>query len=142
MPEVKTEIEINASAETVWNVLTDIPNHQQWNTVFTDFKGTAELGRGVKLKVLFAGKKRAFAGKILDCDSPNVFAWGTPKSPLDLLISARHYFNIEKISDDKVRFVHGEKFGGLIPTLLWPLIRKVEPQYQQMNRELKAQAER
>ena len=141
MPEVKTRIDINSDAQTVWNVLTDIPAHAEWNTIFRDFKGTAELGRGVKLKVMFAGKHRAFAGKILDCDENKVFAWGSPKSALDILINARHYFILEQTGDNKTQLTHGETFGGLLPLLAWPLIKGVKPLYEQFNRELKARAE-
>lgn len=141
MPEVKTAIDINADAQTVWNILTDIPGHAEWNSVFRDFRGTAATGRGVKLKVMFAGKHRTFAGKVLECEEARVFAWGSQKSPLDALISARHYFTLEEISAGKIRLTHGETFGGLLPTLLWPLIRKVEPLYQLFNEELKAKAE-
>lgn len=141
MPEIKTEIIINSDAESVWNILTDIPNHQKWNTVFRDLKGTAEVGRGIRLKLNIAGKARPFSAKVLECNQPKTFAWGSAKSPLDILISANHYFHIEALSDNKIRFIHGEKFGGLLPLLLWPLIRKIEPQYQQMNTDLKNQAE-
>jgi len=141
MPEIRTDIEIQSDAQSVWKLLTDIEGHKTWNTIFKDFKGTAEVGRGIKLKLKVAGKDRPFAAKVLTSDSPKEFAWGSTKSALDLLISARHYFIIEELAENKVRFTHGEKFGGLLPTLFWPLIKGVEPQYHQMNKELKAKAE-
>lgn len=58
------------------------------------------------------------------------------------LFDGEHYFIVEEISDEKVRFIHGEKFRGILALLLWG---SVEPGtkrgFQAMNKALKDRAE-
>lgn len=48
MKEINTEIEINASAEKVWQLLTDFAAYPHWNPFMRSIKGKPEEGDEVK----------------------------------------------------------------------------------------------
>jgi hypothetical protein len=54
-----------------------------------------------------------------------------------------HFYKIESLSDNKIRFVHGEYFSGRLVRLIWLLIGKqTEKGFQIMNEALKKEAEK
>ncbi len=58
------------------------------------------------------------------------------------LFDGDHYFKIEELSDGKIRFIHGEKFRGILALLLWGSIEAGTKQgFQAINEALKAIAE-
>ncbi len=49
MKEIRTGIDINGTAEKVWNVLTSFDSYDEWNPFIKSIKG--ELKTGAQLKV-------------------------------------------------------------------------------------------
>ena len=52
MKELRTAIEINASADTVWAILTDLSQFAAWNPFMPEAEG--EVREGARLKVRIA----------------------------------------------------------------------------------------
>ena len=55
MNQISTDIEINASAERVWQVLTDFPKLPEWNPFLRSVEGKLDVGQ--PLKVYLKGSK-------------------------------------------------------------------------------------
>ena len=51
MKEIKTEIEINASAEKVWQVLTDFAHFHDWNPFIREIIGTVSEGSKLEISI-------------------------------------------------------------------------------------------
>jgi uncharacterized protein YndB with AHSA1/START domain len=49
MKELRTEIEIQASPEKVWQVLTDLDKYPEWNPFIHHAVGTAKMGKKVDI---------------------------------------------------------------------------------------------
>ena len=49
MKQISSEIEINASQERVWQVLTDFPALSEWNPFVRSVEGDLEAGQRLKV---------------------------------------------------------------------------------------------
>ena len=77
MQIIETEIEINASREKVWSVLSDFENYHHWNPFCTKLETTKVIGDPVVMTVhLTPGKKPIIQKEILsDYKSPVETGW-------------------------------------------------------------------
>jgi hypothetical protein len=143
MIEVKVATEIAASAETVWRVLTELPEYAAWNPFIRRASGSLAPGDTVHVHVRTRrGIPLAFSARISQRDEQRSLRWfGTFVSPW--LGSGDHSFAIEPLDDHHVRFVQSETFDGMLPRLAPALLeREVRHGFEAMNRELAARAER
>ncbi len=143
--EIHTEIEINASPETVWQVLSDFASYPAWNPVITRINGTPTVGE----KISFTIQAAPFVQiPIPLCEilvaSGRELRWKGPALPLiDQVLSGEHYFIVQEAGPKKVRFVHGESFTGYVASVLEPILQqRLTESYSTMNRALKERCER
>jgi hypothetical protein len=142
MKEIHTEIEINAPAEKVWQVLTDFAAFPEWNPFVRH--GEGEIKVGARLHIFIqpsGGKGMAFRPIILVADPNREFRWlGHLWFPG--LFDGEHSFVIEPLGDGRVRFVQQERFGGLLVPLLSKMLDgDTRRGFEEMNRALKVRAE-
>ena len=137
--EIRTEIDIDAPAERVWQLLTDTERFPAWNPLVVRATGRLRPGERLEIKVR-AGRTMDFRPEVIVADKNRELRWrGVLLSAW--LFSGEHYFRIEPRSSG-VRFVHGELFGGvLLPLMKKSLDRDARPAFEGMNRALKEQAE-
>ncbi len=57
MHEIKTEIEIAATPEQVWSILTDFSAYPQWNPFIRSINGTVKTGERLTAFIQPAGDK-------------------------------------------------------------------------------------
>lgn len=142
MREVKTEIVIHAPQEKVWQVLTDFPAYEAWNPVINGVKATPQAGRSIRFKIKLFGQMLPMAAKIQRCEENRYFGWGTDADvPTNYVLGAHHYFELSPAGENTTRLVHNEIFYGIVPRILWPVLKRLKASYDDMNRSLKAQAE-
>ncbi|OUS23659.1 hypothetical protein A9Q99_26820 [Gammaproteobacteria bacterium 45_16_T64] len=143
MKQIKTEITINSSKESIWAVLSDIGNYGAWNNVITGVSGTLQEGRGFRFKIAILGRPVPMAAKIHRAEENRYLGWGNDyQSWVKVILGAHHYFEIIEVSENECKFVHGEMFYGVIPTVLWGVIKKMSEQYDVFNAALKSKVER
>jgi hypothetical protein len=51
MHEIITEIEIEATAEKLWNILLDFPSYPEWNPFVRSIAGVAKIGHRLAIFV-------------------------------------------------------------------------------------------
>ena len=108
--EVRTEISILTSAEKVWSLLLNTKDYPQWHPYITAVDGEVALGKKIKVYTIDAQKHEGkFKAYVLTLEPKKELAWG---GSLGFVFRARHYFIIEPISTDVVRFVQGEYWKG------------------------------
>lgn len=117
MCEIKTEIMLNASKQNVWEVLTDFSAYRSWSTFIDNVTGEAKEGGQLKVTITPPGKKSMdFSSKLLVVKPHDELRWcGVLFHPF--LFRGEHYFILEQI-EDKTRFIHGEKFTGILMPIL------------------------
>ena len=140
--EVRTEIDIRASDERVWQILTDFPNFVNWNPFITKISG--DLKKHARLKVRIQPRSErgmTFRPIILDVEPKRELHW-IGRFAVPGLFSGEHIFTIEPLGKDHVRFIHREIFTGLF-VLIYArnFDTNIRQGFEDMNQALKAKAE-
>ena len=140
--EIKTQVDIHASAQRVWEILTDFPRYADWNPFITQLAGQPQQGARVRFwfTLPFGGSLPARA-TILKL-APGVELRWAGSLPIPGLLRAEHYHVIETLGQNQVRFHQGEIFTGVLAAPFWPLFAARGVQlYEQSSLALKKRAE-
>ena len=116
--EIYTEIEINASANSVWEVLTTFDEYPDWNPFIREISG--ELSEGSRLSVSIQpvdSDPMNFQPTLIKADKNHELRW-MGRVLVRGIFDGEHYLIIEKISEEKVNLIHGENFSGALVPLL------------------------
>ncbi len=143
MKQLYTEIEIDAPVETVWEILFDTKHYSEWNPFIRSFGGEIELGKHFSVTIQNPGAKpMRFKPKCLKLEQPNEFRWiGHLLVPM--LFDGEHVFELKELVGEKTRFIHREKFSGILVPLFWNgLNTKTRDGFISMNVKLKELAEK
>jgi len=139
MVEVNAERVIEASAEAVWSVLTDLGHFHAWNPFIRDARGTVNIGDTVRVRVRPSlGIPLIFHATVLAREDNRALRWkGHVLAPW--LACGDHAFTIEPLGKGRVRFVQHETFSGLLPRLASRLLaRESQRGFDAMNEALDA----
>lgn len=143
MKELHSEIEIKASAERVWQVLTNIAAFPQWNPFIRMVSGEIRTGQRLEVHMQPSGARAmTFRPKVLKVEPNRELRW---RGQLWIrgLFDGEHVFTIENIAPGRVRFVQREEFSGVfVPLLARSLDRDTKRGFEEMNQALKLQAEK
>lgn len=142
MTEIRTQIEIEATAEQVWEVLTDFAAYPEWNSLFWPENGQVKLGARLRVRARMPGRFRVgFQPTIRRAERGRELCW-LGRLPARLL-EGEHFFTIEPLGQNRVRFVQREVYAGiLVPIYMRVMGGWVRRAYEEMNRELKLRAEK
>jgi hypothetical protein len=140
--QIRAEIDIHATPERVWQVLTDFAAYPQWNPFMTQARGTARRGERLTIRMQPAGRRAmTFRPAVLDADPGRRLRW-LGRLGLPGIFDGEHSFTIEPRGDGQVRLVQQEEYQGLlVPFMAKSLDRHTLPAFEQMNQALKRRAE-
>ena len=142
MYELHTEIRINAPADRVWEVLTDFEAYVDWNPFVRSLEGSLEPGKTLKVTLEQPeSKPMVMQPKVVGLEPGRGFKWlghlGIPK-----IFDGEHRFELEAREDGTTRFIHAERFGGiLVPFFKSMLENKTRRGFEQMNEALRQRVE-
>jgi hypothetical protein len=140
--EIKTQIQINASPEKVWQVLTDFENQGKWNPFIRSITGSVNKGNKIKVVLGPQGSKpMTFKPTVLAFDQNREFRWlGNLLFPG--IFDGEHIFQLLENEDGSTTFIHGEKFKGILVGLMAKkLDTEIKTGFEGMNQALKGQVE-
>ena len=139
--QLHTEIEIDASPETVWSVLTDLAAYPEWNPFITSAKGeVAEGARLVNRLEPPGGKAMTFKPTVTEVDEQRVFEW-LGRFAVPGAFDGRHRFELVP-NGHGTRLIHSEHFSGvLVPLLRKSLDTHTAAGFEAMNHALRDRAE-
>jgi hypothetical protein len=141
--EIVASIEIDAPAEAVWSVFTDLPRFAEWNPFIREASGTTRSGGEIRVRVQpsIDGLRLRFRATVVSCEPDRELRWrGHVVSPR--LAEGDHTFTLEPMTGGRVRFVQREVFRGLLPRLApRVLARETRRGFDAMNAALKRRAE-
>lgn len=140
--ELYTEIEIQATADRVWQHLTNLDDFHLWNPFILSTQAIVRLGEKVQIHVKSAqGKDLNFQTTIIQVEPNHKLSW-RGKLIIPGLFDILHSFTIDPVNDNSVRFSQREEFSGLIVPLLAKVLKtKVVHEFELMNQALKVRAE-
>jgi len=140
--ELRAEVEIEATPETVWRLLADFSSFPDWNPFIRRAQGQIEPGGRLEIYIQPSGASgRTFRPTLLAVEPERELRWlGHLFVPG--VFDGEHIFTIEQLADRRVRFVQSEVFRGiLVPLLSRSLDRDTLRGFGEMNTALKTRAE-
>ena len=141
MREIQTEIHIDDSPGEVWRVLTDFGAYPEWNPVVKSVRGEPRVGARLEIFVQVpGGRGMKFKPEVLRVETARELRW-IGSLPVPGLFNGEHIFILEPAGEGRTRFLHGERFTGLLIPLMGGTLVKVERGYKLMNEALKARVE-
>jgi hypothetical protein len=142
MLELRSEIEIQASTERVWQLLTDFASFPQWNPFIRRASGEIRAGANLVVNIQPSGASgMTFKPTVLKVDPNRELRW-LGHLVLPGLFDGEHIFTIKPLGNNRVRFSQREIFNGLLVPLLGRSLKTdTQRGFEEMNQALKARAE-
>ncbi|MGD0680281.1 MAG: SRPBCC domain-containing protein [Polyangiaceae bacterium] len=136
---MRSEIDIQASPQHVWRVLTDIESYPEWNPFFVKARGDLHEGRSLDLVMQPVGKsQQSFSPTILQIDPERQLVW-RGRLWIPMLFDGTHHFIVEPRAGGGSHFVQYEDFSGIfVPFVGFEPFRQG---WEKMNASLKKRAE-
>ena len=140
MKELKTEVIINASKESIWKVLTDFPKYSEWNSFMVSIEGPLKVGGKLRNVMVLEEKEQVFNPRITKIIEYKQLEW-IGSLPIGLF-NGRHYFIIEEISNGQCKLIHGEIFTGWLHKMIMNKIgEKTLERFLEWNEAFKTRVE-
>jgi hypothetical protein len=142
MKQLHTEIEIEAPAERVWELLTDFASYPEWNPFIRSISGQPTPGERLEVRLEPpGGRGMTFKPKVLNAEPNRELRWlGHLLVPG--LFDGEHSFTIQPLEENRVHFVQREAFKGLlVPLFSRSLDTNTQRGFEEMNRALKERTE-
>jgi hypothetical protein len=142
MHEIRTEIDIAASPDRVWQVLMDFPSHPDWNPFVRSIQGKPRVGEQLVVKIQpEGGKGMTLKPKVLVADPQKELRW-LGHLLFKGVFDGEHFFQVQAMANGHTRLVHGERFSGLlVPLAKSALDGGTKAGFIAMNEALKSRAE-
>jgi hypothetical protein len=139
MKEIRTEIDIHASADNVWQVLTTLDKYQEWNPFLHHATGNTELGAKVNITFKYGTRDMTLHCTITKNELNHELRWRYHVG-LPFLYQGEHLFVMESSGENQIHFVDKEVFTGL----LIPFLVNVKDKggFEAMDQALKARVEK
>jgi hypothetical protein len=143
MHEIQSEIDIDATPERVWSILTDFVAYPSWNPFIHSISGDIEAGRRLTVSIQpVGGRAMTFRPTVLLAQPNSELRW-RGRLLLPGIFDGEHCFKIAASASGGVRFTQGETFSGVLVGLAKAsLDRGTKAGFVSMNDALKARAEK
>jgi hypothetical protein len=141
MKQLITEIEIEAPAEIVWEILTGLEAYPEWNPFIVSAAGQVEVAATLRNRLEPpGGKAMTFKPTVTVVEQNTKFEW-LGRLGIPGLFDGRHIFELESTATG-TRFVQREEFTGiLVPLFARSLDNGTRAGFEAMNRAMKQRAE-
>lgn len=143
MRRIHTEIEIDAPAQRVWEILADLPSYGQWNPLIREASGALQAGGQLQLCISAPGlAQRRVPVELLAVEPGRELRW-LGRLVMPLLLDGDHSFLLSPLGPKRVRVVQQETFSGLCVPFVAPwLMPNMTRGFEAMNLALRQRAER
>ena len=142
MPTIKTAIDIAASPEMVWRVLTYFPDYPKWNPFLVSIQGSLAPGQRLKIQArLPQGREYKFSPRVVKVIPASELRWRR-RWLIEGVFDRELAFLIVPNGIKGVRFIQREHFSGFLAPLIMHFIsEKTLKTFNLMNLALKRTAE-
>ena len=143
MNELRTEIEINAPAAFIWDVLLNFGLFPTWNPFIQSIQGQAIKGQRLRVHIAQpGGQTMTFRPRVTQVSVGREFRWlghfGIPG-----LLDGEHIFELESLGKQHTQLIHRECFRGVLVPVFWRTLNSQTRQgFEEMNQSLKQYVER
>ncbi|WP_227982376.1 SRPBCC domain-containing protein [Nocardia spumae] len=140
--EIDDTVEIDAPAEVVWKVLTDLGSYGEWNPFVTECHSTLEPGDPIDMLVRLGSPKPRNQREFIRTNTPGVeFSYSMKPVPLGALHSRRSH-TVTPLDGGRCRYrSHFELGGWLSPVVTTAMGKALHAGFGGMTAALKTRAE-
>jgi hypothetical protein len=118
MREISTEIEIAASPERVWTILTDQSALPSWNPFIRSMTGRLAEGERIEVEIAPPGRSAmTFRPSLLAVKPARELRWLGSLGVYGIF-DGDHAFLLERVSAHRTRFRQAERFSGLLASFI------------------------
>jgi hypothetical protein len=139
---IQTSIQIQATPEQVWNILTDFAGYPDWNPFVHSLTGNIKPGEHITVHIVLPGKKgMTLKPRVLAFDRQQKLEWlGHLLFPG--IFDGAHRFELIDHGNGTTTLVHSERFKGiLVPFMKKMLNGPTLDGFRLMNEAVKQRAE-
>ena len=142
MKVLNTAIDIEASKETVWDILVDFEKYPTWNPFIKSIKGDLKVRNKLEVSIQPPGAKVfKFKPKVTSYKRYKEFSW-LGSLFMYGLFDGHHVFEIAENQNGTSKLIHKESFRGILVPILWnKLNTETRMGFESMNKSLKELAE-
>ncbi|MFK4089682.1 SRPBCC family protein [Kribbella sp. NPDC020789] len=136
-----TELEIDASPDRVWQVLTDREHYPAWNPFIVSSTGELVVGATIT-NVLrdTKGSETTFTPELLAVEPGRELRW-IGRIGFGGVFDGEHAFRIEALPGGRAKLIQEEIFrGAAVPFTAGMLHDTIEPQFRAMNAAIATRA--
>ena len=138
----RTDFDVDASDEQVWNVLVDFEHYPDWNPSVPAIAGDVRVGSTVSLTLALPGRPKLNVKAVLREVAPNRRLTWQGHLGANRLFTGYREFAIAPLSENKVRVTHIEDLQGWIAPAFEALMgRSVQHHHDAFNEALRHRAE-
>jgi hypothetical protein len=142
MPVYKTNFEINASPQRVWETLTSFDRYPEWNPQIPAIRGQLEVGETIRLRLTLPGRPALeVSAKVEQLDPNALLTWrGHVLAPW--FFEGYRRFEIRSLGERGVMFTHVEDIHGILGPVFSLLMGPPQRRsHEALNQALRARAE-
>jgi hypothetical protein len=134
--ECRISINITASRETIWALLTNAANFPTWNSTVTSIKGSIEAGQKLEIRVPISD--RTFTPKVTELVPGARMVWSDGMAPM---FRGERTFTLAPLPDGTTDFEMTEVFAGIMLPMVKGSLPDFGPVFERYARDLKKAAE-
>jgi hypothetical protein len=116
---IRTTVDIDATSDVAWQVLTAFDSYAQWNPFIPNVAGTAAVGSRLTVELAPpGGRSMTFRPTVTEVEPGRVLEW-LGRLGLPGVFDGRHRFELATLPDGRSRLTQSERFRGLLVPVLW-----------------------
>jgi hypothetical protein len=141
MKSLHAEVEIDAPAERVWQIVSGLGRYAEWNPFIIRATGQPRVGERLAITISAPGMKPvSFRPRVLDIEPGRLIRWkGEFKLPG--LFDGRHALIVDPLGDGRSRFTTHEDVSGILLPFAGKVMTASQRGFELMARALKERAE-
>ena len=129
-------LNIRASADVVWTLLTDAEDFPRWNPTISRMEG--RIGEGERLRLHVPGTTRTFTPRVSGVIPAKRMVWSDGVVPI---FKGVRIFSLGACSDGSTDFAMEERFSGVIFALAKSKMPNFRPIFEAFASSLRREAE-
>ena len=138
---ISSSIEIDATPERVWRVLTDFASYPQWNPFIQSISGSLEAGKRLSVRIKPpGGEAMGFKPTVLQVEENRRLSW-VGRLLLPGIFDGEHHFELKHTANGS-SLSQEERFSGVLVRMMGAsTFQQTQRGFIEMNEALKRRAE-
>lgn len=138
---IERQLEVEAPAAVVWQVLTDLPRYGEWNPFVPECRSSLQPGERIEMQVRLGQRLSRQVEWMTAFEEGRGFAYRMRPLPLSALASRREHL-IETVDEGRCRYrSHFELRGWLMPIVRALMQSHLDKGFSAMTQGLKRRSE-